>query len=52
MPNSPWNFIKAAAHAAPLARRQRRALPREARPAHAGPHNLGTGNQRFGPADW
>ena len=30
-----------AAPAAPLARRQRRALPWEARPAHAGPHSAG-----------
>jgi hypothetical protein len=35
-----------AAPAAPLARRQRRAQPWEARPAHAGPHSPGYADQR------
>ena len=34
-------WIKAAPRAAPLARRQRRALPWEARPPHAGPQPQG-----------
>jgi hypothetical protein len=39
-----------AALAAPLARRQRRAQPWEARPAHAGPCQHGALNLK--PADW
>jgi len=40
-------LVKAARSGAPLARRQRRAQPWEARPPHAGPHWYGAGSDRL-----